>query len=186
MTLAPAIKLGNLSVDEHDLEHYVDGLRIQYGETHHNVFYGISYYNLKKPKELELLSKILPTGKQNKFGAAMMKINSPYVHPHTDSGIRFSINYYIETGNAKTVFYKKKYEKVKENKIENQTNGSVYDRNDLDSYFEFVAEKGDIWILDVTQIHSVENVDPNIIRKAITLTNGMNYFQVCQLLGVNN
>jgi hypothetical protein len=104
------------------------------------------------------------------------------VTPHTDSEIKTTINFYIEPG-----YYMTKFFDVKEgatiSQIENQTNGFLFDKKDLIHKGTFIANAGEAWLLDVTQVHSVEPYKEVTRRTAICLaTDKHGYDAVAQML----
>ena len=80
------------------------------------------------------------------------------IPPHTDSDINVSINFYIETDNCRTVYYEPKNEELNLFQIKNQTDGHIYDKNELMEIGSFVAQPMEIWILNVKKIHGVESI----------------------------
>jgi hypothetical protein len=89
------------------------------------------------------------------FYITVLKINIPFVPPHTDSNIKASINFYIQTNNCKTTFYDIKNPNFQERKIKNQTNGSIFNIEDLNETSSFIAKDNEAYLLDVTKPHSV-------------------------------
>lgn len=126
---------------------------------------GIQYKLIWSP-EIEKLYSVLPKRYWGDFHASEMKIDCA-VPPHTDTEILTSINFYIQTEGCRTVFFEKQVDDPKTFKLEQQTNGRIFYPEDLKEVASFIAKDNEIWLLDVTQIHSVEgNVN---LRKAITL-----------------
>ena len=64
--------------------------------------------------------------------------------------------------------------------IENQTDGCVYDLDDLIETESFIAQPGDVYILNVSKVHSVIPLDDNEVkRKAICFsTRSLNFDEV--------
>jgi hypothetical protein len=92
------------------------------------------------------------------FNINVLNINTPYVPPHTDSNIKVSINFYIQTNNCKTSFYKFKNSNYTVKKLDNQTNGGIFDLEDLNEVDSFIAKDNEAYVLDVTHPHSVTNL----------------------------
>jgi len=133
-----------------------------YGFFENNYFRGICYYEIDNN---DLLSIIKPEYHKY-FTTSLMVITNKEILPHTDSDTTIVINIYIKTANAKTIFYKggdKKYQ------LNNQTDGYIYDKKDLTEMFSFQAISGDIWKLNVKEIHSVE-CQNNEVRIAYCLS----------------
>jgi hypothetical protein len=91
------------------------------------------------------------------------------VLPHTDSGILSTINIYLKPDNCKTTFYEIKTDTPNTHKLKNQTNGKIFNLASLKVIGEFVAQKDEAWLLDVTTPHSVTSTTSNINRIAICL-----------------
>jgi len=126
---------------------------------------GIQYRLVWSP-EVEKLYKILPERYWKDFHVSEMKIDCA-VPPHTDTEIVTTINFYIQTEGCRTVFFNKKVADPKTFKLEQQTNGRIFYPEDLEEVSSFVAKDNEVWVLDVTQIHSVEGEFK--LRKALTL-----------------
>lgn len=142
---------------------------------------GIDYKKIWSP-EAEKIYNILPKRYWDDFYLTVMSINRD-IPPHTDSDIDATINFYFETDNCETVFYEPIVNKLETVKIENQTNGCIYKKEQLKQIASFVAKPMEVWILDVTKIHSVETPKESVIRKAITLhTQKHTYLNVCEML----
>jgi hypothetical protein len=126
---------------------------------------GIQYKLVWSP-EIEKLYNILPERYWKDFHVSEMKIDCA-VPPHTDTEIVTTINFYIQTEGCRTVFYEKAVDEPRVFKMEQQTNGRIFHQEDVKEVSSFVAKDHEIWILDVTKIHSV---DGNFkLRKALTL-----------------
>jgi hypothetical protein len=110
-----------------------------------------------------------------------MKINYR-LPPHTDSGIKATLNFYLKTDNCETVFYNTK-ENAKIFKNEQQTNGNSYFYEDLEKIGSFVAHDNEVWLLDVSIPHSVETTREDIYRHAIVVqTDVYTFDQVKEIL----
>ena len=129
-----------------------------YGYMENNFFKGLCYYDIE---DKDLLSIIKPEY-QSQFRTSLMVITNDIILPHTDSDTTLVVNIYITTANAKTMFYKSSNDN--KHQIKNQTDGYVYEKKDLEEVFSFRAIVGDIWKLNVKEIHAVEcfNNEPRI------------------------
>jgi len=142
---------------------------------------GIDYKKIWSPEEDQIYS-ILPKRYWSDFHLTIMAINAR-IPPHIDSDIICSINFYIETDNCKTVFYNIKSDSPDTYKIENQTNGCIYKEEDLEEVDSFIAKPYEIWLLDVSKVHSVEPLGDFKFRKAITLgTFNRTYDEIYEML----
>lgn len=91
-----------------------------------------------------------------------------FVAPHIDEIRKGALNYIIQTGGSdvKTKFYKPKLEYA-DLKVTPQT---VFLRNTIDEVYSETLPTNKWHILDVTQIHSVNNLDPSGIRISISVS----------------
>jgi hypothetical protein len=141
---------------------------VQFGKTVGNKFYGYTTYKINEKTSNKLL-EIIPKKYRKDFEPSLISINIENVVPHIDNEIKASINFYIDTADGVTSFHK-----VKDGiapyieKLPNQTDGALYQERDLDIIGKFKANYGDIYVLDVKQIHSVK-CKPNAIRTAYCL-----------------
>lgn len=126
---------------------------------------GIDYKKIWSP-DAEKLYSVLPKRYWPDFHLTVMTINRP-IPPHTDTEIITTINFYIETSGAKTVFYRPTVDNPRTLQIENQTDGHIYFEDELEEVDSFVAQDFEIWCLDVKKIHSVQGTIS--LRKAVTL-----------------
>ena len=141
---------------------------VRYGGTVGGKFYGYTTYNVDS-KTGDKLLKIIPKVYRKDFEPSLISINIENVIPHTDTNIKAVFNFYVDTAEGITSFHK-----IKDGiapyieKLPNQTDGALYQEKDLDVVGRFKAEYGDIYVLDVKQIHSVK-CKPNAIRTAYCL-----------------
>jgi hypothetical protein len=150
--------------------------RIKFGETIDNEFKGIEYFDVHF--DTKNIYEIIPKKYQKDFCITLMKINTE-VPPHTDTGIKVTINLYYKTGDNVTTFYKLK-DSARKYQIDNQTNGYIYLEDDLEQTGSFRAKNYESWILDVSQPHSVKGFGD---RVALSLaTNTYSYEEVCNML----
>lgn len=137
----------------------------------------ICYHNFVGDVYNQLLS-LIPEQHRRKFQAQVMEIIG-YIGPHTDSDILCTVNFYVEVTGEHTVFFS-----LNENAVgtisTNQTNGRSFAFKDVTKVDSFVAESGDIWILDVTKPHCVLPSKERVKRKAIVLST--NYFTYQEVL----
>lgn len=156
----------------YDLPYQQLDRQVSYGEA-------IEYFNV----DIDPLKviKVIPARYVKDFHLAVMKINQP-IPPHTDSEIKTTINFYVETEPCITTFYEPNPD-APVAQIENQTNGVLFNKKDLKEWKSFIAVPGDAWCLDVTKPHSVDPVTELTSRTAITLATGKyNFEQVCNML----
>ncbi len=134
-----------------------DILDAKYGSS--IVAYGkgsIEFFQIQETLEQQLLS-LIPENSRTHFKGSIMRITDTFIRPHTDSDRKVGINFYIKAENAITTFFEKKESTTESEKVKGQTNGFVFNQSDLIPGRKFIAKPGDIWILDVSKIHSVIN-----------------------------
>lgn len=154
----------NFKLKEVDFERLKGEVATCYGRAPYPV---LTYYRLKDP---DYFRSLLP--KQMFFGINPFQVQfaeivgAGHLPAHIDHNISACANYYVETNGSTTYFYNKK---------PNAT-GLVYPGRDVANIFplsgldlvdEFVAEQNDLYLLDVSKIHSV-NSPNNGIRKFIS------------------
>jgi hypothetical protein len=144
-------------------------IKNQYGYDTPLGFFGIKYcyIDINNP---EKLINIFPEKQQKDCTLSVMDINYN-IPPHTDSGISAIINFYIKSDNCVTQFYKIKNQNYNSMQIQNQTDGIIFDTNDLEETVSFIAKDNEAYLLDVSQPHAVFSADERqmVQRKAITL-----------------
>lgn len=139
-----------------------------YGHEEGGQFKGITYHFVKTNKSQELFS-LIPMRYRRDFYTQVMRINTE-IPPHTDSGILFTINCYVETDNCLTQFYKVNTKNPTTTKMVMQTTGRIYREEDLEPTESFIAKPGEVWILDVSKPHSIKPLGEFKERVAITLS----------------
>jgi len=149
------------------------------------VSYGgrISYKHVTTPEKDKLYS-IISEPFRNLFGLTVMNITDQ-VPPHTDTGIKTAINFYIKTENARTIFYKENTRSEKF-QIPNQTNGYVFKDDNLTEADSFVALPGEAFVLNVSKIHSVKSSNTINDRVALQLGTDLSFDNVLRILYYTN
>lgn len=128
---------------------------------------GIAFYNIDDYNK-DLILSVIPERFRSDFHMREMKINHS-IPPHTDSYVCATINFYIKAMNCQTKFFKKVDSSLGV-KMTTQTTGRTFKEDDLDFTESFVAESGDVWLLDVSSPHSVKNLGAEPVdRIAIVL-----------------
>lgn len=143
-----------------------DGL-YKYGEVVEGKFHGINYARAFI-SHIPALQAIVPDPWFNMISHTHMTVNRR-VPPHTDSGICTAVNIYYNTCNCRTQFYE--INNAEDSfQLDNQTNGRIYNEAALTPTHSFTAAPGEVWLLDVTQVHSVEpESSAPIFRNALSL-----------------
>lgn len=88
--------------------------------------------------------------------------------PHIDQNRISAINFYVSVHGETTVFYSNPTNEYVIPGLKNK----VFDHEWITAGDSFVAEQGDVYLLDVSTIHSVENLSPTEPR--VTVTCGFN------------
>jgi hypothetical protein len=149
---------------------------------YHGVNRSIEFFNISNVIEQTLL-EIIPMEYRKYFKGSFFSINTSYIRPHTDSDRKVGVNFYVKGNNAITKFFNiKEGATVVHEQVFGQTNGSVYQESNLVSTGIFKATPGEVWILDVSQIHSVINSSGED-RVAYTLSsNILSYSDTLEIL----
>lgn len=85
------------------------------------------------------------------------------VKPHKDDGMSVALNFYIETDNAVTIFYKESTDIIDNNKLYySEINDSLVETG------RFHADQYDCYLLDVSSIHGIQKCSDKI-RTMISL-----------------
>lgn len=155
--------------------------QVTFGDMVDDKFKGIKYLNVDC-QDYDSVIEYIPVRYRSMFCVSLMEINT-LIPPHTDCDLA-TINFYVETNNYVTEFFKFKNNEPKKYRINNQTgHGFIYNKEDLLINSNFIAEPGDVYILDVTKPHSVTPLNGIKNRVAITLaTATYNFNEVCDML----
>ena len=140
---------------------------------------GIISYSDVDNVNLDLL-KVIPERYRPAFSLSLMEIIGE-VPPHTDSDVKTVINFYLKCGDYKTIFFDGESESYQ---VKNQTDGKVFNRDELIEGESFVAKNGDAFCLDVKRIHAVDSMNGNQEPRAAVCLSTFDYDfeQVCNML----
>jgi len=147
---------------------------IRFGKTIDGAFYGYTTYAVS-PETGERLLEFVPEKYRHGFEPSLIEVNVPNLPPHVDNEILSVLNFYVSTAGGETVFYSKPDHDVFVEKLPNQTDGAVYRAEDLMVSDSFVAKPGDVYALDIKQIHGVVNCSG--LRRAYCLKSYVYNFQ---------
>lgn len=140
---------------------------------------GIAYHHVSFDKFS--MFDIIPVQYRDSFTVTLMRINTQ-IPPHTDSGIKSTINIYIKTDLCLTQFYKFKNNNPGTEQVINQTDGFIFSENDLEKTNSFVAEPAQAWLLDVSQPHAVIPQSTFNERIAVAISSTLAYNVVENIL----
>jgi len=124
---------------------------------------------------------IIPEKYRDYFFVTMMCINTQ-IPPHSDSGIKSNINIYLKTDNCLTQFYKFKNNTPQTEQVKNQTDGFIFNENDLEKTNSFIAKTNEAWLLNVSLPHSVIPQGRFEDRMAVAMSSTLCYDEVKQIL----
>jgi hypothetical protein len=118
----------------------------------------ISYYDIKDMDYLNsLLPDEMPWDALPPDKVKVSEINNViagHLIPHIDHGISVCANYYSKTGNSTTYFYKVKNQETA-TVYPGKDTANIYGFDQVDCVGEFTADTNDLYLLNVSQIHSV-------------------------------
>ena len=147
-----------------------------YGIEENGKFIGVEYgeffiQDRKSKQSFDNLFNIIPENKKKYFNQSYMFSNHT-VYPHIDDNINSSINIYVKVNGGKTTFHKKKSDDVKDIKNVIGRFGGEYSKDsksefiaftDVKDICSFVAEIGDVYIVNTNILHSVTKDKDNRI-----------------------
>lgn len=106
------------------------------------------------------------------------------VPPHTDIVDRVSFNFYIETGGYQTTFYRGDQTATR-SVYADHGDGHVYQMDELEPIASFVADPGDVYILNGKVIHGVGH-GSGLPRKFLQISaNDLDYEQVLDIVNAS-
>jgi len=157
------------------------GTQFKCGNVEDGVFRGLHYHYADIENADELLA-VIPEQYRKDFCLSIVEINTN-VPPHTDSGIKAAINFYIQTDGCTTRFFRAKTDNPKTYTIENQhEEGRIYEEEDLYEVGCFCASEEEAWLIDVTIPHAVKPQTDKVRIAAQLATASHSYDQVLKML----
>ena len=103
------------------------------------------------------------------------------VPPHTDIVDKVNINFYIETGDYKTTFYKSNQNSSKFTYADHG-DGHAYNIDELEELDSFVAGPGDVYVLNGSVIHGVSSNNRSPRKILQVSSNNLEYDEVLEIL----
>lgn len=117
----------------------------------------LQYYQLN---DLNVISNIPMFSTIKPDNVLIAEINgSGSIGPHIDHGPKCVLNWYKQSNNSMTMFYKSKENSIPF-RAENEDEAKLYKHEDLVLYDCFSASDNDIYLLDVSKIHAVSSPRP--------------------------
>lgn len=153
------------------------GRDYSFGECRDGTYQGI-YYGAAEG----LMVDLIPVEHRPHFTSAWMTIITDYVPPHVDNEMRTGINFYVETADATTTFWKAR-SPHRRKRLPCQTDGYLVHEDDVDPVASFCADPGDVYVLNVSAPHSVRSPKKEL-RIAYQLQTRLPYDEVLAILGV--
>lgn len=155
---------------------------VKYGIGSGDKFEGIKYtdFDLMLSPDIHSFWNLIPTSCRKHFNISLMTINRDIL-PHTDSNTKTAINWYLDPSNYVTSFCTP-LAHSQSFKLDTQTDGVVYAFEDVSMESSFVAEKNDVYVLDVTKLHCVHSGQGK--RVALNLATNKSYDEVIDMLMV--
>lgn len=133
-------------------------------------------------------SIIIPNEYQQRFFLTHLAMRGKIV-PHRDQGIKCKINIYLSENQAATRFYSGDYKEIAKDctgcNIEKFTAGECacsMKPNNLVLQDQFIARPYDVYLINTTEIHSVEELSAENPRFVLNLTTSMPYEEVYTML----
>ena len=150
--------LGILDIDI-DLNSLKGTISIQYPGTTPPM--QLCYYYVNNYK---LFYEKLPFLKLMPDMITIAEINGPgYLGAHRDHGTKCVLNWYVESNSDKTIFYKEKPDATPFVAPGEQT-ANIYNIEDVEPVDEFIAKDNELYLLNVSEIHSVHSYNHGIRR----------------------
>lgn len=156
----------------------------RFGFVRDGKFIGITYYCVDESSDRVLKHLLIPPKYHKDFNCLYMVINAKDALPHTDDSVLTTINIYVNTSKALTKFYNVKFDDQVIPKLKTQTSGRLYSYDQLDIHSSFCAAAGDVWVLDVTQPHSVHCESKEDRTAFVVQTNTLTFDQVKSIINI--
>lgn len=138
----------------------------------------IQYFNVESNYADNFIASLGKYGQYFYVSFVNIETNVP---PHTDIVDKVNINCYINAGGYKTTFYKSNENSLRLTYADHG-DGHVYQINELNEIDSFIAETGDVYVLDGKTIHGVRS-DNQLPRQFLQIsTNKLEYNQVLEIL----
>jgi hypothetical protein len=140
----------------------------------------IQYFNVSSPYLDDLISSFGSYSKHFHTSFVMIGADVP---PHTDIVDSVNINFYVDAGNFTTNFYNSK-DNSHRSTYADHGDGHVYKIDELEKLGSFIAQTGDVYILNGKVIHGVSSpVGSKSIRKVLQVSsNDLEYEKVLDLM----
>ncbi len=138
----------------------------------------IQYYNVSSQYLDNFIARF--GNYRQHFYSSYVSVDSS-VPPHTDIVDRVNINFYIETGGYQTTFYQSRDHDSKWTYADHG-DGHVYNMDSLEQIGSFVAQPGDVYVLNGKIIHGVSSAMAQPRKFLQVSANDLDYDQVLDIL----
>lgn len=157
----------------------------------------IAQFDVKVIQSSHLHDKLINLVPEKILNIETPVCNVLYIHsgcdilPHIDEGRRTAINLYISGDNNSAVrfyetratipeFYVRSRKKLDDAKVDTKLR-MFLNCNDLDTVAEFKPRVGDMYIMNVSQIHSVNNLSETNVRVVVSYNFRKKFSELCVL-----
>ena len=129
--------------------------------------------------EMENITSFIPKRYHDDFYITLMTMVNPLA-PHIHTDLYTILNFYVDSDNSKTTFYKPKNNL----KVNSSTNNYLsYKKEDLVETGHFIAKNNEVYLLDAREIHDIQPLGEWKPRKIIHVrTDKHTYLDVCEML----
>lgn len=138
----------------------------------------IQYSNVTSQYLDRFLSKLGDRARH--FHTSFVNIEAT-VPPHTDIVDQVNINFYIETGDYRTTFYQSTNNSARFTYADHG-DGHAYRMEDLEPMASFIAQPGDVYVLNGKVIHGVSSETPTPRKFLQVSSRDLEYDQVVDIL----
>lgn len=144
---------------------------------------GLFYYAATE-SIINQVKNILPSILQDEAEVVLCKIYKGAL-PHRDHDCKCKINFYLKTGNAKTVYFSEPTIHGYSYNNDNQHNMYDIKQHRLRKTGSFIASEGETYLLDTSQIHAVI-MPEETTRIIVSISFNRSYDEILGLLKVDN
>jgi hypothetical protein len=141
-------------------------------------YYYVNNYKLfyeKLPMFIKLLPDII----------LIAEINGPgHLGAHRDHGTKCVLNWYVESNNDRTFFYKEKLN-AKPFVAEGETVANIYSLDEVEIVDTFTAKDNEMYLLNVSEIHSVLSTNKGVRRFVNLAWRNADYNTILQRIRTN-
>ena len=139
------------------IKEQINSLNSITGYSPNNNDKGVFYYQANE-YVLKILDKIIPKDLMDIGTVSICKINDGAV-PHKDHDCKCKINFYLKTGNAKTIFFNDV--DIQGYSYHTDDRYNIFDlrKHRLKSKSSFTAADGEIYLLNTSDIHAVTTIN---------------------------